>query len=49
MSPETTTAVATDEVDASVIRGGPFYRAELAIRLISSNQWNHALSWLSFG
>ena len=44
---------ATDR-DLSLIRGGPFYRAQEATRLIRPNQWNHvrrvtfaiALGWL---
>lgn len=32
------TAVSPDDV--SLIRGGPFYRAQQATRLISANRWN---------
>lgn len=42
------------DVDVSLIRGGPFYRAEHAVRLIGSNEWNNgrrvtcaiAVTWL---
>lgn len=43
-----------EEHDLSLVRGGPFYRAQQAARLIRPNQWNHvrrvafaiALGWL---
>jgi len=49
---DATTAINADDV--SLIRGGPFYRAQQATRLISSNRWNLgrritfavALAWL---
>src|SRR5271169_6664416 len=43
-----------EERDLSLIRGGPFYRAQQAARLICPNEWNHvrrlafaiALGWV---
>src|SRR5271154_5433792 len=32
---------ATDHQEPSLIRGGPFYRAQQAARLIRPNEWNH--------
>jgi hypothetical protein len=44
MSMETKTAPPSvaPELDHSLVRGGPFYRAQQAARLIRPNDWNHA-------
>jgi hypothetical protein len=36
-----TTYEASPRVGPSLFRGGPFYRAQLAIRLINEGEWNH--------
>ena len=33
-------ALTTAAPEASFVRGGPFYRAQQALRLIHPNQWN---------
>lgn len=37
-----TTYEASPRAGPSLFRGGPFYRAQLAIRLINESEWNHA-------
>jgi hypothetical protein len=50
----TTSRFPRTQVDLSLIRGGPFYRAQQAVRVIQQGRWNHAkrvtvaiaLTWL---
>jgi hypothetical protein len=42
MDTETTSKSMLSEFELSLIRGGPFYRAQQAARLIRPNEWNHS-------